>query len=170
MFCIFEFSSICFLLLLFFSLSSYHTHTHTHTSQALQEDVSSREPEVDHLESLSQSLLPLSCAADRDWLRERAGAVRAGHSELADRCLRRAALLEQALANARLFGEEEVEVLNWLAEVAQRLDRVSVQSYRPEVLTEQHKHTLVRDRHETAAVTHLYRSYFKIKLTETNCS
>uniref|UniRef100_A0A3Q2WWT3 Microtubule actin crosslinking factor 1 n=1 Tax=Haplochromis burtoni TaxID=8153 RepID=A0A3Q2WWT3_HAPBU len=110
--------------------------------KALQDDVSSREAEVDHLESLSQSLSPLSCAADRDWLSERVGSVRSGHSELADWCSRRAGLLEQALANAQLFGEDEVEVLNWLAEVAQRLAQVSVQSYRPQVLAEQHKHTL----------------------------
>ncbi|XP_036001665.1 microtubule-actin cross-linking factor 1 isoform X5 [Fundulus heteroclitus] len=110
--------------------------------KALQEDVSSREAEVDRLESLSQSLSPLSCAADRDWLRERVGAVRSGHSELADWCARRAAMLDQALANAQLFGEEEVEVLNWLAEVAQRLAQVSVQSYLPQPLAEQHKHTL----------------------------
>ncbi|KAL3984244.1 dual specificity protein kinase CLK1/4 [Sarotherodon galilaeus] len=110
--------------------------------KALQDDVSSREAEVDHLESLSQSLSPLSCAADRDWLSERVGSVRSGHSELADWCSRRAGLLEQALANAQLFGEDEVEVLNWLAEVAQRLAQVSVQSYQPQVLAEQHKHTL----------------------------
>ncbi|XP_049890839.1 microtubule-actin cross-linking factor 1 isoform X7 [Epinephelus moara] len=110
--------------------------------KAVQEDVSSREAEVDHLESLSQSLTPLSCAADRDWLSERVGAVRSGHSELADWCSRRAGMLEQALANAQLFGEEEVEVLNWLAEVAQRLSQVSVQSYQHQLLAEQHKHTL----------------------------
>ncbi|XP_028278050.1 microtubule-actin cross-linking factor 1 isoform X18 [Parambassis ranga] len=110
--------------------------------KALQEDVSSREAAVDHLESLSQSLMPLSCTADRDWLSERVGAVRSGHSELTDWGLRRAGLLEQALANAQLFGEEEVEVLNWLAEVAQRLAQVSVQSYQPQPLAEQHKHTL----------------------------
>lgn len=106
--------------------------------------MSSREKDVDHLETLSQSLTPLSCAADRDWLGERVSAVRSGHTELRDRCDRRAAMLEQALANAQLFGEEEVEVLNWLAEVAQRLTEVSVQSYQPELLEQQHKHTLVR--------------------------
>ncbi|PWA32022.1 hypothetical protein CCH79_00017393, partial [Gambusia affinis] len=105
-------------------------------------DRTGTEAEVDHLESLSQSLSPLSCAADRDWLCERVGAVRSGHSELADWCAGRAALLDQALANARLFGEEEVEVLNWLAEVAQRLGQVSVQSYQPQLLAEQHKHSL----------------------------
>uniref|UniRef100_A0A8D0A9A9 Microtubule actin crosslinking factor 1 n=1 Tax=Sander lucioperca TaxID=283035 RepID=A0A8D0A9A9_SANLU len=110
--------------------------------KAVQEDVSSREAEVDRLESLSQSLTPLSCAADRDWLSERVGAVRSGHSELTDWCARRAGMLEQALANAQLFGEEEVEVLNWLAEVAQRLGQVSVQSYQHQLLAEQHKHTL----------------------------
>uniref|UniRef100_UPI0037E860E5 microtubule-actin cross-linking factor 1 isoform X3 n=1 Tax=Semicossyphus pulcher TaxID=241346 RepID=UPI0037E860E5 len=110
--------------------------------KAFQDDVTSHEAEVDHLESLSQSLTPLSCAADRDWLRERVGAVRSGHSDLAEWCRRRAGMLEQAHANAQLFGEEEVEVLNWLAEVAQRLGQVSVQNYQPELLAEQHKHTL----------------------------
>lgn len=105
--------------------------------------MSSREAEVDCLESLSQSLMPLSCAADRDWLGERVGGVRSGHSELAEWCARRAGLLEQALANAQLFGEDEVEVLNWLAEAAQRLAQVSVQGYQPQLLAEQHKHTLV---------------------------
>lgn len=140
--------SICFFVVsVLFSLPfafPSNTHTHTHISQAIQEDVSSREAEVDRLESLSQSLTPLSCTADRDWLSERVGAVRSGHSELADWCTRRAGLLEQALANAQLFGEEEVEVLNWLAEVAQRLTQVSVQSYQPQLLAEHHKHTLVR--------------------------
>lgn len=93
---------------------------------------------------LSQSLHPLSCVADQDWLGDRVAAVRNGHTELRDWCDRREAMLEQALANAQLFGEEEVEVLNWLAEVAQRLAEVSVQSYQPELLEQQHKHTLVR--------------------------
>ncbi|KAJ0055113.1 hypothetical protein NL108_009860, partial [Boleophthalmus pectinirostris] len=110
--------------------------------KALQEEVSSHGTDVDHLESLGQSLTPLSSQADRDWLNERVGAVRSGHSELADWCARRAAMLDQALANAELFGEDEVEVMNWLAEVAQRLGQVSVQSYQPEQLNEQHKHAL----------------------------
>ncbi|KAM9419819.1 microtubule-actin cross-linking factor 1-like isoform 33-T33 [Salvelinus alpinus] len=110
--------------------------------KAVQEAVSSRGAEVDRLQALGQSLAPLSCAADRDWLGERVGAVRLVHSELSDWCQRRAVMLEQALANAQLFGEDEVEVLNWLAEVGQRLGQVSVQSYQPGVLTQQHKHTL----------------------------
>ncbi|XP_034017043.1 microtubule-actin cross-linking factor 1 isoform X7 [Thalassophryne amazonica] len=108
--------------------------------KAIQEDVSSRAAEVDILESLGQSLTPLSCVADRSWLSERVEVVRSGHSELVDWCSRRAGMLEQALANAQLFGEEEVEVLNWLAEVAQRLAQVSVQSYQPQLLAEEHKH------------------------------
>lgn len=156
----------CFFLLFHFSflLTLYvntlaRTHAHTlqsHTSQALQEEVSSREAEVDRLESLSQSLIPLSCAADRNWLGERVGGVRSGHSELAEWCARRAGLLEQALANAQLFGEDEVEVLNWLAEVAQRLAQVSVRGYQAQLLAEQHKHTLVR----ATSPTHMPRTEF----------
>ncbi|KAM6959202.1 microtubule-actin cross-linking factor 1 [Aplochiton taeniatus] len=110
--------------------------------KAFQEDVSSRGTKLTHLESISQHLVPLSCAADCDWLGERVGTVRSGHTELVDWCTRRAAMLEQALANAQLFGEDEVEVLNWLAEVAQRLAQVSVQSYQPDILAQQHKHAL----------------------------
>lgn len=120
-----------------------HTQTHSHTSQAVQAEVSSREAEVSHLESLEQLLIPLSCAVDCDWLSERVDAVRSGHSDLVAWCDRRNVLLEQALANAQLFGEDEVEVLNWLAEVAQRLAEVSVQSYQPQLLAKQHQHTLV---------------------------
>ncbi|KAM9738533.1 microtubule-actin cross-linking factor 1 isoform 7-T8 [Menidia menidia] len=110
--------------------------------KAFHEDVSSREAELERLEALGQSLSPLSCPADCDWLRERVGAVRSGHSELAAWCSQRAGLLEQALANARLFGEDEVEVLNWLAEVAQRLAQVSLQGFQPQQLAGQHAHTL----------------------------
>eukprot|EP00066_Takifugu_rubripes_P017863 XP_011607129.1 PREDICTED: microtubule-actin cross-linking factor 1 isoform X3 [Takifugu rubripes] len=110
--------------------------------KAVQAEVSSREAEVSHLESLKQLLIPLSCAVDCDWLSERVDAVRSGHSDLVAWCERRDVLLEQALANAQLFGEDEVEVLNWLAEVAQRLAEVSVQSYQPQLLAEQHQHTL----------------------------
>ncbi|XP_057684745.1 microtubule-actin cross-linking factor 1 isoform X13 [Corythoichthys intestinalis] len=110
--------------------------------KAIQDDVSAHESDVNRLRSLSQALALLSCAADRDWLGERVEAVQSGHAQLSEWCARRAALLEQALANARLFGEDEVEVLNWLAEVGQRLALVSVQSYQPDVLAEQHKHTL----------------------------
>ncbi|XP_056439534.1 microtubule-actin cross-linking factor 1-like isoform X5 [Gadus chalcogrammus] len=110
--------------------------------KALHADVSSRGAEVDLVEALGQTLSPLCCPADGHWLRERVGAVHTGHSELLEWCRRRAGMLEQALANAQLFGEEEVEVLNWLEEVGLRLAQVSVQSFQPQPLTEQHKHTL----------------------------
>ncbi|XP_069051429.1 microtubule-actin cross-linking factor 1 isoform X15 [Lepisosteus oculatus] len=110
--------------------------------KALQEEVASRGAELERLEFLGQSLSPLSCAADRDWLEERVGAVRSGHAELSDWCAQRAAMLEQALINARLFGEEEVEVLNWLAEVQQRLSVATVQHYRQDLLQEQHSQLL----------------------------
>ncbi|CAN9504242.1 unnamed protein product [Ophioblennius macclurei] len=110
--------------------------------KAFHEGVSSREAEVERVEALSRSLTPLSSAADGAWLSERSAAVRSAHSDLASWCERRAATLEQALADARLFGEDEVEVLNWLAEVAQRLAQVSVQSYQVPVLAQQHTHTL----------------------------
>lgn len=76
-------------------------------------------------------------------LSERLDSLQARFSEIQDRCGRKAALLEQALSNARLFGEDEVEVLNWLAEVEDKLSSVFVKDYRQDVLEKQHADHLV---------------------------
>lgn len=46
-------------------------------------------------------------------------------------------MLQQALANARLFGEDEVALMNWLSEVHVRLGEVSVEDYKIDVLEKQ---------------------------------
>ena len=46
-------------------------------------------------------------------------------------------MLQQALANAQLFGEDEVALMNWLNEVHTRLGEVSVEDYKIDVLEKQ---------------------------------
>lgn len=92
---------------------------------------------------IGQSLSSLTCSAEQGVLSEKLDSLQARYSEIQDRGTRKAALLEQALSNARLFGEDEVEVLNWLAEVEDKLSSVFVKDYRQDVLQKQHADHLV---------------------------
>ncbi|XP_067167733.1 microtubule-actin cross-linking factor 1-like isoform X9 [Apteryx mantelli] len=106
--------------------------------KALEEEIESHAAEVNQAVSVGQCLSSLSCAAEQRLLAEKLDSLQGRYGEIRDRCCRKAALLEQALSNARLFGEEEVEVLNWLAEVEDKLGSVSVKDYKRDVLQKQH--------------------------------
>lgn len=96
-----------------------------------------------HAVHVGRGLSALSCAAEQRLLAEKLDSLQGRYGEARERCCRKAALLEQALCNARLFGEEEVEVLNWLAEVEDKLSSVSVKDYKRDVLQKQHADHLV---------------------------
>uniref|UniRef100_A0A8C4X0P4 Uncharacterized protein n=1 Tax=Eptatretus burgeri TaxID=7764 RepID=A0A8C4X0P4_EPTBU len=68
--------------------------------------------------------------------------AQSSYHEVQDVCRRRTALLACALADARLFGEDEVELLNWLADVGDRLATVSIKDYQASVLKAQHDEQL----------------------------
>ncbi|XP_074971261.1 microtubule-actin cross-linking factor 1 isoform X22 [Phalacrocorax aristotelis] len=106
--------------------------------KALAEEIESHAADVSRAVGVGQSLSSLSCAAERRLLAEKLDSLQTRYGEVHDRCCRKAALLDQALSNARLFGEEEVEVLNWLAEVEDKLGSVSVKDYKRDVLQKQH--------------------------------
>ncbi|XP_074073694.1 microtubule-actin cross-linking factor 1 isoform X3 [Macrotis lagotis] len=106
--------------------------------KALEEEIESRAADVQQAVRVGQSLSSLTCPAEQGVLAERLEALQARYNEVQDRCCRKAALLEQAIANARLFGEDEVEVLNWLAEAEDKLSSVFVKDYRQDVLQKQH--------------------------------
>ncbi|KFP10865.1 Microtubule-actin cross-linking factor 1, partial [Egretta garzetta] len=106
--------------------------------KALEEEIESHAANVSQAVGVGQSLSSLSCAAERRLLAEKLDSLQTRYGEVHNRCCRKAALLDQALANARLFGEEEVEVLNWLAEVEDKLGSVSVKDYKQDVLQKQH--------------------------------
>ncbi|XP_075764822.1 microtubule-actin cross-linking factor 1 isoform X4 [Pelodiscus sinensis] len=106
--------------------------------KALEEDIEGHARAVTQAVSVGQSLSSLSCLAEQGLLAEKLDWLQARYCEIQDRCSRKAALLAQALCNARLFGENEVEVLNWLAEVEDKLSSVSVKDYKRDVLQKQH--------------------------------
>ncbi|XP_068015304.1 microtubule-actin cross-linking factor 1 isoform X14 [Melanerpes formicivorus] len=106
--------------------------------KALEEEIANQAAEVSRAVGVGQSLSSLSCAAEQRLLAEKLEALQRRYGEVQERCCRKAALLAQALSNARLFGEEEVEVLNWLAEVEDKLGSVSVKDYKRDVLQKQH--------------------------------
>ncbi|XP_074832544.1 microtubule-actin cross-linking factor 1 isoform X4 [Carettochelys insculpta] len=110
--------------------------------KVLEEDIESRATDVNQAVSVGQSLASLSCIAEQALLSEKLDSLQARYSEIQDRCCRKAALLDQALSNARLFGEDEVEVLNWLAEVEDKLSLAFVKDYKQDVLQKQHANHL----------------------------
>ncbi|XP_032936388.1 microtubule-actin cross-linking factor 1 isoform X23 [Catharus ustulatus] len=106
--------------------------------KALEEEIESHAADVSQALGVGQSLSSLSCAAEQRLLAEKLEALQSSYGEVQERCSRKAALLAQALANARIFGEEEVEVLNWLAEVEDKLGSVAIKDYKRDVLQKQH--------------------------------
>lgn len=111
--------------------------------QSLEDDVTVHETDVSEAGRLVDSLSALCCVSERDRLAQKLDFLHARYREVQDLCSRKSALLGQALSNARLFGEDEVEVLNWLAEVEDKLSSVSVKDYKMDVLQNQHKNQMV---------------------------
>lgn len=97
--------------------------------------------------SLGQMLRNVSSVDDKEFVQSKLDAVQASYIELQERCRRKAEMLQQALANAQLFGEDEVALMNWLSEVHAKLNEVSVEDHKIEVLekqlTDQRVHTLL---------------------------
>uniref|UniRef100_A0A4W3K970 Dystonin n=1 Tax=Callorhinchus milii TaxID=7868 RepID=A0A4W3K970_CALMI len=127
--------------------------------KALEDDIISHNKQLHQAISVGQSLKTMSSRDDKDLVQEKLDTAQTRYIELQERCGRKAALIQQALSNARIFGEEEVELLNWLAEVHDKLNNVSVQDYDPDVLQKQlsehlalHEDIVVRKQHVDQAV------------------
>ncbi|XP_075460611.1 microtubule-actin cross-linking factor 1 isoform X5 [Ascaphus truei] len=110
--------------------------------KSLEDDITVRETGVLQAGRFGDSLAALCAAAERVRLAERLDMLQARYSDIQDHCCRKSALLEQALSNARLFGEDEMEVLNWLSVVEDKLSSESVKDYKLEVLQKQHTHLM----------------------------
>lgn len=65
------------------------------------------------------------------------------YTEIQEKSSSRAELLQQAYCNAQIFGEDEVELMNWLNEVHEKLSKLAVQDYNTELLVKQHTEMLV---------------------------
>jgi hypothetical protein len=142
----FYFNLFCYLLFIvscLFFIYFFVTHFFHLDFQALEEEIENHATDVHQAVKIGQSLSSLTCPAEQGIMSEKLDSLQARYSEIQDRCCRKASLLEQALFNARLFGEDEVEVLNWLAEVEDKLSTVFVKDYRQDVLQKQHADHLV---------------------------
>lgn len=87
--------------------------------------------------SLGQMLRTVSSVDDKEFVQSKLDAAQATYIELQERCRRKAEMLQQALANAQLFGKDEVALMNWLSEVHTRLNEVSVEECKIDVLENQ---------------------------------
>ncbi|XP_053730813.1 dystonin isoform X3 [Synchiropus splendidus] len=105
--------------------------------KALEEEIMNHSKDLLQAVSLGQILKTVSSADDKDFVQFKLDVAQASYIELQERCRRRAELLQQARANAQLFGEDEVALMNWLNEVHTRLHDVSVEDFKLDVLDNQ---------------------------------
>ncbi|XP_070696753.1 dystonin [Pempheris klunzingeri] len=105
--------------------------------KALEEEIMNHSKDLFQAVSLGQMLKTVSSVDDKEFVQSRLDATQAGYIELQERCRRKAEMLQQALANAQLFGADEVALMNWLNEVHSRLSEVSVEHYNIDVLEKQ---------------------------------
>nr|XP_023651005.1 dystonin isoform X2 [Paramormyrops kingsleyae] len=105
--------------------------------KALEEEIMSHAKRLHQAISLGQVLRTMSCMDDKELVQAKLDVAQTSYIDLQDRCRHKAEMLHQALSNAHLFGEDEVALMTWLSEVHDRLSKVSVQDYKPEVLEKQ---------------------------------
>ncbi|XP_035982722.1 dystonin [Fundulus heteroclitus] len=105
--------------------------------KGLEEEILGHSKDLLQAVSLGQMLKSVSSVEEKEFVQSRLDATQANYIELQERCRRKADMLQQALANAQLFGEDEVALMNWLSEVHSRLEEVSVEDYESDVLDRQ---------------------------------
>uniref|UniRef100_A0A8C7KHR9 Dystonin n=1 Tax=Oncorhynchus kisutch TaxID=8019 RepID=A0A8C7KHR9_ONCKI len=105
--------------------------------KALEEEIMGHSKDLVQSISLGQMLKPVSSVDDKELVQSKLDSTQASYIELQERCRRKAEMLQQALANAQLFGEDEVALMNWLNEVHTTLSEVSVKDYKTDVLEKQ---------------------------------
>ncbi|XP_072404554.1 microtubule-actin cross-linking factor 1 isoform X21 [Chiloscyllium punctatum] len=110
--------------------------------KALEDDITNQSQNIKQAVNVGQFLMTLSAKADQEMVEDKLESIQTQYREIRDRCSRKADLLQQALANAKIFGEEEVEVLNWLADIQDKLSLVTVKDYKSDILHKQHTEQL----------------------------
>ncbi|KAK6301543.1 hypothetical protein J4Q44_G00275960 [Coregonus suidteri] len=105
--------------------------------KVLEEEIMTHSKDLVQAVSLGQMLKLVSSVDDKELVQSKLDSSQASYVELQERCRRKAKMLQQALANAQLFGEDEVALMNWLNEVHTRLSEVSVKDYKTDVLEKQ---------------------------------
>nr|XP_032634285.1 dystonin isoform X5 [Chelonoidis abingdonii] len=111
--------------------------------KALEDDILTRNKSLHMAISIGQSLKTMSSREDKDMVQEKLDSSQARYIEIQEKSNSWSELLQQAYCNAQIFGEDEVEVMNWLNEVHDKLSKLSVQDYRTDSLMKQHADLLV---------------------------
>ncbi|XP_059967264.1 LOW QUALITY PROTEIN: dystonin-like [Mesoplodon densirostris] len=102
--------------------------------KALEDDINHHNKHLHRAVSIGQSLKVLSSREDKDMVQSKLDSSQVWYIEIQEKSHGRSELLQQALCNAKIFGEDEVELMNWLSEVHDKLRRLSVQDSSPEGL------------------------------------
>ncbi|NWU92530.1 DYST protein, partial [Upupa epops] len=110
--------------------------------KALEDDVIAHSKSLHQAISIGQSLKTMSSREDKDMVQERLDSSQARYIEIQEKSNMRSELLQQAYSNAQIFGEDEVELMNWLNEVHDKLSKLSVQDCNTELLETQHAELL----------------------------
>ncbi|XP_046958547.1 dystonin isoform X6 [Lynx rufus] len=105
--------------------------------KALEDDIINHNKHLHQAVSIGQSLKVLSSREDKDMVQSKLDSSQVWYIEIQEKSHSRSELLQQALCNAKIFGEDEVELMNWLNEVHDKLSKLSVQDYSPEGLWKQ---------------------------------
>ncbi|XP_006893204.1 PREDICTED: dystonin isoform X1 [Elephantulus edwardii] len=105
--------------------------------KALEDDIISHNKHLQQAVSIGQSLKVLSSREDKDMVQSKLDSSQVWYIEIQEKSHSRSELLQQALCNAKIFGEDEVELMNWLNEVHDKLSKLSVQDYSTEGLWKQ---------------------------------
>ncbi|XP_057875969.1 dystonin isoform X5 [Melospiza georgiana] len=110
--------------------------------KALEDDVLAHNKSLHQAISAGQSLKTMSSREDKDMVQEKLDSAQARYIEIQEKSNSRSELLQQAYSNAQIFGEDEVELMNWLNEVHDKLNKLSVQDCNTELLEKQHSELL----------------------------
>ncbi|NXB30302.1 DYST protein, partial [Eulacestoma nigropectus] len=110
--------------------------------KALEDDVLAHNKSLHQAISTGQSLKTMSSREDKDMVQEKLDSAQARYIEIQEKSNSRSELLQQAYSNAQIFGEDEVELMNWLNEIHDKLNKLSVQDCNTELLEKQHSELL----------------------------
>ncbi|NXH38419.1 DYST protein, partial [Dicaeum eximium] len=110
--------------------------------KALEDDVLAHNKSMHQAISAGQSLKTMSSREDKDMVQEKLDSAQARYIEIQEKSNSRCELLQQAYSNAQIFGEDEVELMNWLNEIHDKLSKLSVQDCNTELLEKQHSELL----------------------------
>ncbi|XP_041420652.1 dystonin isoform X17 [Xenopus laevis] len=111
--------------------------------KALEDDITAHNKSLHQSLSIGQALKSLSSREDKEMVKEKLDTCQTRYLEIQDKGSRRCELLHQAYCNAQIFGDDEVELMNWLTEAHDKLSKLTVQDYSTDVLTRQRTELLL---------------------------